>query len=96
MTVLRAAPARTKVAVALIPILLILLTAAVVVDLVGSDRPAVRVQVWSLILGNVGLLLWSLAAVLHTASDSTPHRTTARKANDLFKRIWLNAKFRCF
>ena len=89
-TVLRAAPARTKVLVTLTPILLVFLTAAVVMDLVGSDRPAVRVRVWSLILGNVGLLLWSLAAVLHAASDSTPHRTAASKANDLFKRIWLN------
>ena len=89
-TVLRAAPARTKVLVTLTPILLILLTAAVVTDLVASDRPTVRVQVWSLILGNAGLLLWSLAAVLHAASDSTPQRTTANKANDLFKRIWLN------
>ncbi len=87
--VLRAAPLRTKVLVTLTPLLLFLLTAAVVADLVGSDRPTASVQVWSLILGNAGLLLWSLAAVLHAASESTPRRrATATAANDLFRRIW--------
>jgi signal transduction histidine kinase len=75
--------------VTLTPLLLFLLTAAVVADLVGSDRPTASVQVWSLILGNAGLLLWSLAAVLHAASESTPRRrATATAANDLFRRIW--------
>ena len=87
-TILRAAPARTKILVTLTPALLILLTAAVVMDLVASDRPDAEAQVWSLILGNAGLLLWSLAAVLHAASDASG-RTTASKANDLFRRIWL-------
>ena len=87
--VLRAAPPRTKVLVTLTPLLLLLLTAAVVADLVGGDRPTASVQVWSLILGNAGLLLWSLAAVLHAASESTPRRrATATAANDLFRRIW--------
>ena len=87
--VLRAAPLRTKVLVTLTPLLLFLLTAAVVADLVGSNRPTASVQVWSLILGNAGLLLWSLAAVLHAASESTPRRrATATAANDLFRRIW--------
>ncbi len=69
-TVLRAAPLRTKVLVTLTPLLLIVLTAAVVIDLVGSSQPTASVQVWSLILGNAVLLLWSLAAVLHAASES--------------------------
>ncbi len=88
-TVLRAAPLRTKVLVTLTPLLLIVLTAAVVIDLVGSSQPTASVQVWSLILGNAGLLLWSLAAVLHAASESkSRRRATAVTANDLFRRIW--------
>ena len=42
--VLRAAPLRTKVLVTLTPLLLFLLTAAVVADLVGSNRPTASVQ----------------------------------------------------
>jgi hypothetical protein len=88
-TVLRAASLRTKIKLALTPLLLIVLTAAVVVDLVDSDRPTAEVQVWSLILGNAGLLLWSLAAILHAASESKSRpRDTAQTANDLFRRIW--------
>ena len=88
-TVLQAAPLRTKVLVTLTPLLLIVLTAAVVIDLVGSSQPAASVLVWSLILGNAGLLLWSLAAVLHAASESkSRRRATAATANDLFRRIW--------
>ena len=90
MTVLRTAPRRTKVLVTLTPVLLFVLTGAVVVDLVGSDTPSARVQVWSLILGNAGLLLWSLAAVLYEASVSSPRRADTSKANDLFRRIWLS------
>ncbi len=88
-SVLRAAPTRTKVFVTLMPVLLILLTVSVVMDLVGSHQPTASVQVWSLILGNAGLLLWSLAAVLHAASESkSRRRATASSANDLFRRIW--------
>lgn len=86
--ILRTAPTRTKVFVTLTPLLLIVLTAGVVIDLVGSDRPTARVQVWSLILGNAGLLLWSLAAVLHAVSETRPRRVAATEANDLFRRIW--------
>lgn len=89
-TVLRTAPRHTKVLVTLTPVLLFVLTGIVVVDLVGSDSPSARVQVWSLILGNAGLLLWSLAAVLYEASVSSPHRTDTSKANELFRQIWLS------
>ncbi len=88
-SVLRAAPARTKVFVTFMPLLLIVLTVSVVMDLVGSNQPTASVQVWSLILGNAGLLLWSLAAVLHAASESkSRRRATASTANDLFRKIW--------
>ncbi|MCH7491756.1 MAG: hypothetical protein IID05_13820, partial [Gemmatimonadetes bacterium] len=89
-TVLRTAPRHTKVLVTLTPVLLFVLTGIVVVDLVGSDSPSARVQVWSLILGNAGLLLWSLAAVLYEASVSAPRRTDTSKANELFRQIWLS------
>ncbi|MCZ6917340.1 MAG: histidine kinase [Gemmatimonadetes bacterium] len=88
ITILRSAPTSTKVFLIPIPILLILLTVGVVLDLVASGRPTAGVQVWSLILGNAGLLMWSLAAVLHAASESKPGPLAQATANDLFRRIW--------
>lgn len=86
--VLRGAPAATKVFVALTPVALVALTVVAVVNLVETAQPTARVQVWSLLLGNAGLLLWSLAAVLHAVSESQPHREAASSANALFRRIW--------
>ncbi len=88
VTILRSAPTSTKVSLIITPLLLILLTVGVVLDLVASDRPTARVQVWSLILGNAGLLMWSLAALLHAASESKPVDGSQATADALFKRIW--------